>query len=216
MTEPIRVCIADDHAVVRDGLRAFLAGQPDIEIVGEAASGEELLAAVARDRPDVVLVDLLMPGMGGVAAIERLAAIDPAPRIVVLTSSSAQAHVVGALRAGALSYLLKDATADEIADAVRAAARGRPVMPHAVERTAARDRAGAGRRRAGGIAGLTTREVEVLRCIADGLANAVIADRLTITEGTVKTHVASILGKLGVADRTQAAVFAWREGLVDR
>lgn len=213
MTDPVRVCLADDHAVVREGLRAFLSGQPDLDVVGLAGSGEELVELVARSRPDVVVVDLLMPGMGGIAAIERIRSLSPASRIVVLSSSPARAHVMGAMRAGALSYLLKDATADEIAAAVRAAARGEPAAAAAISPAQLRRLAEPAHGQPGGIAQLTRRELEVLRLIADGLPNAVIAERLTIGEGTVKTHVTSILAKLGVADRTQAAVIAWREGV---
>jgi NarL family two-component system response regulator LiaR len=215
--DPIGIALADDHAVVREGLRAFLAGQPDLAVVGEASTGTDLLALVARCHPDVVLIDLLMPGMDGIETIRRLTAIGgDIPRIVVLTSSSARAHVAGALAAGALSYVLKDAAPHAIADAIRAAVRGRAVLPASLERTAVRDLAATPGRRGSGFIGLTAREIEVLRCLAEGLSNAVIAGRLTVTEGTVKTHVASILAKLDVNDRTQAAVFAWREGLVDR
>jgi NarL family two-component system response regulator LiaR len=214
MTEPIRVCIADDHAVVREGLSAFLTSQPDIALIGLAGSGEELVELVARSLPDVVVVDLLMPGMGGVAAIERVLEVSPTSRVIVLSSSSAQAHVIGAMRAGAKSYLLKDATANEIADAIRAAARGDTATAPSIGSAALRRLSEPAHAQPGGLAQLTSRELEVLRCIADGLPNALIAQRLSIGEGTVKTHVTNILAKLAVADRTQAAVIAWREGVV--
>jgi NarL family two-component system response regulator LiaR len=214
MTDRIRVCLADDHAVVREGLRAFLSSQPDISVVGLTSSGEELVDLVARSLPDVVVVDLLMPGMGGVAAIQRVRDVSPASQVIVLSSSSAQAHVMGAMRSGALSYLLKDSTADEIAAAIRAAARGKSAVAPSIGPAALRRLAEPAYGQPGGIAQLTPRETEVLRYIADGLPNALIAERLTIGEGTVKTHVTSILAKLGVADRTQAAVIAWREGVV--
>jgi NarL family two-component system response regulator LiaR len=215
VTDQIRVCIADDHAVVRQGLRAFLTSQSDIDVVGEAATGEKLLQIVAREDPDVVLVDLLMPGLGGVETTRRLRQAYPSIQVIVLTSFAAQAQVIRALRAGALSYLLKDSGAEEIAEAIRRAAHGESTVAASIGAAAIRQLAQPANARAGGIAQLTDRELQVLRCIADGVSNAIIAERLTITEGTVKTHVNSILTKLQLTDRTQAAVLAWREGLVD-
>jgi NarL family two-component system response regulator LiaR len=215
MADQIRVCLADDHAVVRQGLRAFLDGQPDIDVVGEAATGEELLRITAREHPDVALVDLLMPGMGGVETTRRLRQSHPSTQVIVLTSYSAQAQVIRALRAGALSYLLKDSSAEEIAAAVRRAARAESTVSPSIGTTAIRQLSHPAHTQAGGLAQLTRRELQVLRCIADGLSNAIIAERLSIGEGTVKTHVNSILTKLQLTDRTQAAVLAWREGVVD-
>jgi two-component system, NarL family, response regulator LiaR len=201
--ERIRIALADDHAVVREGMRAFLDSQPDFEVVGEATTGTEAVAVARREEPDVMLVDLAMPAMDGFEVIRRLRRHCPRTAVVVLTSYSAAGQVVRAMRAGALSYLLKDAQAQQIAAAVRKASRGEPVL--AAGRTA--DPLAA-------LEHLTNRELEVLALIADGLSNAVIAQRLVIGEGTVKTHVNSILAKLHVADRTQAAVLAWRHGVV--
>jgi NarL family two-component system response regulator LiaR len=206
MPDPIRVCIADDHAVVRQGLRAFLDSQPDMDVVGEAGTGRDAIALVQRIRPDVLLVDLMMPGMDGFEAIRRTRACCPDTAVVVLTSYSAEGQVLRALRAGALSYLLKDADAGQIAAAVRQASLGEPVIATG---------ALGSREPASGLGHLTNRELEVLQLIAAGLSNAVIAQRLVIGVGTVKTHVNNILSKLHLADRTQAAVLAWRHGVVE-
>lgn len=213
MSEPIRICVADDHLVVREGLRAFLSRQPDIRIVGEASTGEELLGVVARTRPHVALVDLLMPGIGGVEATVRLRERRPETQVVVLTSSTAQVHVIRALRAGALSYLLKDSTPEQLVTAIRLAARGKSTITPPADPV--RRLGPAGRDRSGALADLTERELQILRAIADGISNALIAEQLTIAEGTVKTHVNHILTKLNVKDRTQAAVLAWKAGLAE-
>jgi two-component system, NarL family, response regulator LiaR len=214
--DPIRICIADDHAVVRRGLRAFLDNQPDIEVVGEAATGSDAVALVQQLAPDVMLVDLLMPEMDGFEAIRHMRERGPNTRIIVLTSYSAEGQVLRALRAGALSYLLKDADADDIAAAIRRAARGEAVIAATVAAKALGTLSQHPAAPTAGLAHLTNRELEVLRLIADGLSNAIIAERLFISEGTVKTHVNSLLSKLHVADRTQAAVLAWRHGIADR
>lgn len=215
MTECLRVCIADDHAVVRQGLRAFLSSQPDIEIVGEATTGEQAVHLVQDLRPDVVLVDLLMPGLDGFEATRRIRAAYPETQVIILTAHAAEGQVLRALRSGALSYLLKDSEADEIAAAIRKAARGEPTIAPAIGARVVTQLAGRPSDHAAGLAQLTGRELEVLRLIADGLSNAVIAERLVITEGTVKTHVTNILGKLQLNDRTQAAALAWQQGIVD-
>ncbi|WP_322770693.1 response regulator transcription factor [Frankia sp. Cr1] len=211
MPDQIRICIADDHAVVRQGLRAFLNSQPDIDVVAEAATGSDTVAQAQRFNPDVMLVDLMMPGTDGFEAIHRIRQCCPDTAIVVLTSFSAEGQVLRALRAGALSYLLKDADALQIAAAIRKAARGEPVIATGAilkpTRIAGEQASGLGR--------LTNRELEVLQLIADGLSNALIAQRLVIGEGTVKTHVNNILSKLHLTDRTQAAVLAWRHSLVE-
>jgi NarL family two-component system response regulator LiaR len=185
VAEQIRVCVADDHAVVRQGLNAFLSSQPDIIVVGEAATGEELLRIAAREQPHVALVDLLMPGIGGIETTRLLRQAHPETQVIVLTSSTAQAHVIRALRAGALSYVLKDSTAEQIATAIRLAAQGQRTIGPAI-RTSARRLSKPANSRGGGLASLTDRELQVLRCIAAGLNNAIIAEQLTITEGTVK------------------------------
>ena len=215
MPDAVRVCIVDDHAVVRQGLRAFLGSVPDIEVVGEAAGGTEAVALVRTQRPDVVLVDLMMPGTDGFEAIQRFREDSPDTRVLVLTSFSAEGHVLRALRAGAFSYLLKDAEAEEIATAIRKAVRGEPVISAAVAARMPGDLSRRPSKQVEGLGQLTNRELEVMRLIADGFSNAVIAERLGISEGTVKTHVSSLLGKLQLSDRTQAAALAWRQGLVD-
>jgi DNA-binding NarL/FixJ family response regulator len=215
VAEPIRVCIADDHTVVRQGLRVFLSSQPDLQVIGEAGDGTEAVAMARALRPDIVLIDLMMPGTDGFEATRQIRQHCPDTTVVVLTSFSTEGHVLRALRAGALSYLLKDADAVEIAQAVRKAARGEPVIAHAVAAKAMGRLTGRPADRYTGLGQLTNRELEVLRLIADGLSNAIIAERLVISEGTVKTHVNSLLGKLHLTDRTQAAVLAWREGVID-
>ncbi len=210
----ITVLIVDDHAVVRQGIRAFLATQPDIQVVGEAASGEEALRLVEQLVPDVVLMDLVMPGMDGVEATRRIRRVSPRTQVIVLTSYHDDDHIFPAIRAGALSYLLKDVGPDDLADAVRRAARGEAILHPRVAARVIQELHGAAREDASPFAELTERELEVLRLIAEGLSNAEIAERLVISEKTVKSHVSNILSKLHLADRTQAAVYAWKRGLM--
>jgi NarL family two-component system response regulator LiaR len=211
----VRVLIADDHSVVREGLRAFLASQ-EIDVVGEAADGEEAVRLAAALLPDVAVIDLLMPKKDGFEATAAIRQASPKTQIVVLTSYTTEGHLLRALRSGALSYLPKDAAPDEIAAAVRKAARGEPAFGGSIGAQVIRRLAAPPFEQPTGIGQLTARELEVLRLIADGLSNRIIAERLVITEGTVKTHVSSILTKLDVSDRTQAAALAWQQGLVDR
>jgi NarL family two-component system response regulator LiaR len=212
---PIRVLIADDHAVVREGLRAFLSSQ-GIEVVAEAATGDEAVRLTETTAPDVVVMDLLMPEGDGFDATLKIRESRRQTQIVILTSHTTEGHLLRALRAGALSYLPKESEPDEIAAAIRKAANGEAVIASSIGARVIRRLAARPYEQASGIGQLTDRELEVLRLIADGLSNAVIAERLVITEGTVKTHVSKILAKLDLADRTQAAALAWQQGLVDR
>ena len=200
----IRVLIADDHAVVRQGLRTFLDLQEDIEVVGEAADGEQAVAEAERLEPDVVLVDLVMPRMDGVETIRRLHERVPAARAVVLSSFIDEDRLLPVVRAGAAGYLLKDIEPGELVDAIRTVHGGGALLHPRVAARLLADVAGDP---------LTPREREVLALIGRGMANKVIARELGLAEKTVKAHVSSILGKLGVADRTQAALYAVREGL---
>lgn len=210
MTERIRVLVVDDHAVVRQGLRAFLQLQPDLEVVGEAADGKAALELARQVHPHVVLMDLVMPQADGVTAIRALRAALPETRILVLSSYLDDAHVFAALQAGAGGYLLKDVQPDALADAIRQVRQGLPalhpqvstrLMHHAIEPS--------------GLADFTVRERDVLKLLTEGFANKEIATRLHISEKTVKTHISNILRKLGVQDRTQAALVAVRRRLVD-
>ncbi|MCG3210527.1 MAG: Transcriptional regulatory protein LiaR [Anaerolineae bacterium] len=216
MTEAITVFIVDDHKVVRQGVRAFLDTQPDLVVVGEAESGAEAVEAVAEHAPDVVLMDLIMPGMDGVEATRQVKKVSPRTQIIVLTSYHQDEHIFPAIRAGALSYLLKDAEPDELASAIRKAAAGEAVLHPRVASRVVQELHGARQDTPNPFTALSDRELEVLRLIADGLSNADIAASLIISEKTVKSHVSNILSKLHLADRTQAAVYAWREGVVRR
>jgi NarL family two-component system response regulator LiaR len=208
----IRVLIADDHAVVRQGLRTFLELQEDIEVVGEAADGEAALRAAAELEPDVVLMDLVMPRLDGVAAIEGLRARGSTARVIVLTSFLDEDKVLPAVRAGAAGYLLKDVAPAELVGAIRTVDRGEALLHPAVAARVLQElTADAGR--AERHHALTPREREVLALVARGRANKAIAFELGVAEKTVKTHVGNILAKLGLSDRTQAALYAVREGL---
>ena len=210
MADRIRVLLVDDHAVVREGLRAFLQLQPDIEVVGEADGGETALALAARVEPDVVLMDLLMPDGDGIAAIRGLRAAQPQARVLVLSSYVDEAQVFSAIQAGAGGYQLKDIQPEALADAIRDVHAGRPAL-HAEAQARLMRRAtepAVGSQ-------LTPRERDVLKLLAEGFPNKEIARRLYVSEKTVKTHVSSILQKLGVKDRTQAALAAVRQRLLD-
>jgi DNA-binding NarL/FixJ family response regulator len=205
----VRVLIADDHSVVRQGLRMFLGLDPEIEIVGEAASGEEAIQLARDIRPDVVLMDLVMPGMGGVAATRMIRTEMPAVEVVALTSVVADEAVTGAIRAGAIGYLLKNTEADELRRAIKSAAAGQVYLsPEAAARLVREVKI------PGSPEALTERETAVLRLIAKGQANKQVARQLGIREQTVKTHVSNILGKLQLQSRTQAALYAVERGLV--
>jgi NarL family two-component system response regulator LiaR len=214
MSEPITVLIVDDHAVVRHGIRALLDAEGGFLVVGDVGSGGEAVLLAADLAPDVVLMDLMMPEMDGVKATRLLKQRSPRSQVIVLTSYHDDEQIFPAIRAGALSYLLKSVGLDELTEAIRKAARGEAVLhPHVAARLV-QEIHGAPQASADLYTALSEREREVLRLIADGLSNALIADRLVISERTVKSHVNNILGKLHVVDRTQAAVFAWREGIV--
>jgi len=224
----IRVAIADDHAVVRQGLRTFLELQDDMEVVGEADDGEQAVALVAETEPDVVLLDLVMPRVDGIEATRRIRELALPTRILVLTSFADDRTVLPAVRAGANGYLLKDVQPPELARAIRTVHAGEALLAPSVatmlvEQLAAEDGHGAASAGAGGSkesraehAHLTPRELEVLSELVRGRANKAIAFELGVSERTVKTHVSNILGKLGFTDRTQAAVYAVEHGLVGR
>jgi DNA-binding NarL/FixJ family response regulator len=217
---PIRVLLVDDHAMVRRGMRDFLSLHDDLEVVGEAADGAAAIEGAATLRPDVVVMDLLMPGVDGIEATARIKTANPDVEIVAITSFIEEARIIAALEAGAAGFLLKDAEADELAAAIRAAASGEVHLDPAVAGIVARRmRVGAGGGSAGGGPGtdafrtLTARERDVLDGIARGLSNRAIADELGITERTARTHVSNILAKLGLSSRTQAALLAVQHGL---
>jgi two-component system, NarL family, response regulator LiaR len=210
--EPIRVLVVDDHAVVRQGLRAFLGLQDGIEVAGEAADGEEAIDAAARLRPDVILMDLVMPRLDGVAAMRALRERLPSARVIVLTSFADDDKLLPALRAGAAGYLLKNAKPQELARAVRAAHAGEALLDPVVAARLVESLAADGGEEP--IDRLTPREREVLVLIGRGFPNKRIAIELGVSEKTVKTHVGHVLAKLGVSDRTQAAIAAVRAGLV--
>lgn len=203
----IRLLLAEDHAVVRAGIEALLAAADDIEVVGAVGDGEEAVARAAELEPDVILIDLSMPRLDGIAATERIVAERPGARVVVLTAFADRERILGALDAGALGYLLKDSTPEELIGGVRAAARGEsPLAPKAASELLA---ARAGQREAE----LSRRERDVLELVAAGLPNKLIAARLDISEKTVKAHLTRVFERIGVTDRTQAALWARRHGI---
>jgi two-component system, NarL family, response regulator LiaR len=208
--EPIRVLVVDDHAVVREGLRAFLDLQDGIEVAGDAADGREAVALAERLRPDVVLMDLVMPELDGVGAMRLLRERVPATRVIVLTSFLDDDKLMPALRAGAAGYLLKNAAPQEVARAVRVAHAGETLLDPAVAARLVESLTGEREP----LDRLTPREREVLELVGRGFPNKRIAQELRLSEKTVKTHVGHVLAKLGVTDRTQAAVVAVRAGLV--
>ena len=216
MSDTITVLLVDDHHLVRQGVRAFLDTQPDITVVGEAESGETAVTQASQYAPDVILMDLMMPGMDGVEATRRVKQISPRTQIIVLTSYHQDEHIFPAIRAGALSYLLKDVGPAELAAAVRKAAAGEAVLNPRVAARVVQELHGSRSEAINPFTELSQREMETLHLIAEGLSNSDIAEQMTISEKTVKSHVSNILSKLHLADRTQAAVYAWREGVVRR
>ena len=220
--DSIDVYIVDDHDVVRKGLRFYLNARPEITIVGEAGDAQSAVEGVAEHVPDVVLMDLVLPlqprteptDQGGVQATRRIRQISPHTQVVVLTSFAQDELLFSAVKAGALSYLLKDADAETVLNAIHAASRGEATLHPRIAQRLMTEVSDPKKTQEPG-AELTSREMEVLRLIAQGHSNAEIADQLYITERTVKAHVSNLLGKLHLSDRTQAAVYAWREGLME-
>lgn len=215
MSEAIRVLICDDHAVVRQGLATFLDLQDDIEIAGEAENGEQAVAQAAALKPDVILMDLVMPLLDGVEALRRIVAADPQAKVIILTSYADDEKIFSAIRAGACGYLMKDVSPQELAKAIRMARDGEPLLSPDVARRLMEHVSHPEPVGSAALARLTPREVEVLRLIAGGRSNKEIAGDLTLSEKTVKTHVSNLLRKLDLADRTQAALFAVRNSLVE-
>jgi NarL family two-component system response regulator LiaR len=222
MGKPITVLLVDDHEVVRQGLRASLEARPEFAVVGEAESGAAAIRLAQELVPDVVLMDLVMPGMDGVEATRQVKGTSPRTQIVVLTSYHDDEQIFPALQAGAISYLLKDVKMDELAEAVRRAAQGEATLHPRVATRVLQELHGV---KTDGehpsneldpLSKLTPREMEVLHWLANGSSNREIAEQLVISDYTVKGHVSNILSKLHLADRTQAAVYAWREGIVRR
>jgi DNA-binding NarL/FixJ family response regulator len=213
----IRVVVADDQGMVRSGFSTLLNAQPDIEVIGEAVNGQDAIARAAELRPDVILMDVRMPVLDGLQATRRIAATDDPPRILILTTFDLDDYVYEALRAGASGFLLKDASAGELAEAVRVVAAGDGLLAPGVTRRLIAEFARMGGPRAPArknIKDLTDRETEVLALVARGMANGEIASYLVVAEQTVKTHVSRVLTKLGLRDRAQAVVFAYESGLV--
>jgi NarL family two-component system response regulator LiaR len=216
MNNPITVLIVDDHKLVRQGVRAFLEAHDEFLVVGEAESGKSAVELAEETVPDVVLMDLIMPEMDGVEATRQVKNISPRSQIVVLTSYHEDEHIFPALEAGATSYTLKDVDMDELAETIRRAARGEVILHPRVASRVLKELHGAKKEDVNPFTELTGREMEVLKLIANGLSNHEIADELVISEHTVKGHVSNIFSKLHLADRTQAAVYAWQKGVVRR
>jgi two-component system, NarL family, response regulator LiaR len=216
MEDVIRVILVDDHNMVRIGLKAYFSTLPDIQVVGEAGSGEEAVRLATELAPDVALMDLIMPGMDGVEATRQVKKVSPHTQVIVVTSYHEDEHIFPAIRAGALSYVLKDIDPDVLAEAVRRAANGEAVLNPRVAARMVKELHGQGAESINPFSELTDREMEVLRHIAAGKNNHEISEVLVISEKTVKTHITNILAKLHLSDRTQAAVYAWQEGIVRR
>jgi NarL family two-component system response regulator LiaR len=214
MKKPIRLLIADDHHIVRKGIKVLLATEKDMQVVGEAENGAEAVEKAAALEPDVILMDIVMPGMDGIEATRRITSARPESRILVLTSFAADDKVFPAVKAGALGYLLKDSTPEQLIEAIRQVHRGEPSLEPAIARKVLQELSHPG----GGTGKptsepLTEREMEVLRLIAQGMSNKEIAAKIFVAEWTVRSHVSNILGKLHLASRTQAALYAIRTGL---
>jgi NarL family two-component system response regulator LiaR len=210
--DKIRVLVADDHAIVRKGICALLATEPDIEVIGEAGDGMEAVSQALEFEPDVILMDLVMPGTDGLEATRQISACQPQTRILVLTSFAGDDQIFPAIKAGALGYLLKDSEPEQLVQAIQQVYRGESSLHPSIARRLLRELSnptGQGPN----TDSLTEREIEVLRLVAQGQSNREIAEKLTISEATVRTHVSNILSKLNLCSRTQAALYALREGL---
>ena len=213
MKKQMRILIADDHQIVRKGLKVLLSTEKDMQVVGEAENGAEAVSKAAELQPDVILMDIVMPEMDGIEATRRITSENPQSRILVLTSFAADDKVFPAVKAGALGYLLKDSSPEQLIEAIRQVHRGEPSLEPSIARKVLQELSG------GGAAGkrttdpLTERELDVLRLIAQGLSNKEIAARIFVAEWTVRSHVSNILGKLHLASRTQAALYALKSGL---
>jgi NarL family two-component system response regulator LiaR len=216
MTTPTTILIVDDHEVVRKGVRSYLETVPDFQVVGEASSGEEGIEMVSELIPDIVLLDLIMPGIDGVETTRRIKKISPRTQVVVLTSYHEDVHIFPALKAGAISYILKDMKMEKLVDALHRAVRGEVTLHPRVAARVLQNIRGEYEEEQPLFTELTDRELDVLKLIANGMTNSQIAEELVISENTVKGHVSNILSKLHVADRTQVAVYAWQRGLVQR
>lgn len=217
MSETIRVLMVDDHDIVRKGIRALLATEPDIEVVGEANDGAKAIREAARLNPDVILMDLVMPQVDGIAAIKAITAEQPAVRILVLTSFATDDMVFPAIKAGALGYLLKDSGPEELIQAIHEVYDGESSLHPTIARKLLQEIAGpapkASNSAADAVEPLTDRELDVLKLVAQGQSNREISDQLVISEATVRTHMSNILSKLHLASRTQAALYALRQGI---
>jgi two-component system, NarL family, response regulator LiaR len=216
MPNPITIIIADDHEVVRNGVRSYLETVPDFQVVGEACSGEEAIAQVTELIPDIVLMDLIMPGLDGVETTRRIKKISPRTQVVVLTSYHEDVHIFPALKAGAISYILKDMKMEKLVDVLYRAVQNEVTLHPLVAARVLQNIRGELGEDQPLFTELTERELDVLKLIANGYTNTQIAGELVISENTVKGHVSNILSKLHLADRTQVAVYAWQQGIVRR
>jgi DNA-binding NarL/FixJ family response regulator len=217
MTDPIRVLIADDEAIVRDGLRAIIESETDLEVIGEAADGSEAITVARELRPDIALVDIQMPELDGVETTRRLVALEPPPRVLVLTTFDRNEYVYESMRAGASGFLLKDVRRGQLTDAIRSVVAGETLLAPTVTRRLIEEfcrRPSPAGETPPSLTDLTPRELEVLTLVGRGLSNPDIAATLVVADTTVKTHVAHILHKLGIHDRAQAVVVAYETGLV--
>ncbi len=210
------ILIADDHEVVRNGIRSYLETLPDFQVVGEASSGEEALIMVAELIPDIVLLDLIMPGMDGIETTRRIKQTSPRTQVVVLTSYHEDVHIFPALKAGAIAYILKDMKMEKLSEVLHRAVQGEVTLHPRVAARVLQNIRGENGDEQPLFTDLTDRETDVLKLIANGLTNSQIAEKLVISENTVKGHVSNILSKLHLADRTKLAVYAWQQGIVNR